>query len=101
MMQSITSTASAPFFSFEDAGIRRAIVEFASDWGDAQAAEDYHAGAILDADDVNAEGYTQARAVLAEGSARTDNPRTFETVFADAWSDAYAARIVFAEMRGW
>ena len=90
-----------PFFSFADAGIRRAVADFAADWGDAQATQDFYSESILEPDDVNAEGWTQARAVLTEGSARTDDPRAFERVFAGAWSDSYYARMRLAARRGW
>lgn len=90
-----------PFFSFADAGIRRAIEHFAADWGDALALEHLYGEAILDPDDTHAEGFSQARLVLVEGSARTDDPKAFERVFADAFEDGYSARIRLYARRGW
>lgn len=93
--------ATAPHFSFEDADARSLVVRFAADWGDAQAAEGWHAGVIVDADELDAQGAIEARAVLARGDATTDDASAFEKAFIGAWADAYTARIVFAEARGW
>lgn len=90
-----------PCFSFEDAGARSLVARFAAEWGDAQAAEGWHAGLIVDAAELDAQGAAEARACLERGDARTDDATTFEKAFAGAWADAYAARIIFAEQRGW
>lgn len=90
-----------PFFSFDDAGIRAAVSRFASDWGDAQAAEGYHAGLIVDGADLDGQGEIEAGLVLARGEARTDDASAFIRTFAGAWADGYAARIAFALTHGY
>ena len=90
-----------PVFSFDDAGIRLAIYRFASDWGDAQAAESYHAGLIVDAGELDGQGAIEAQAVLTRGDARTDDAPAFVRAFAGAWADGYAARIAFAFTHGY
>lgn len=90
-----------PFFSFEDAGIRSAISRFADGWGDAQAQMGWHDGLIVDASDLDAQAALECRALLARGDARTDDASAFERAFVPAWADAYAARIVAAEKRGY
>jgi hypothetical protein len=85
------SPNSPPFFSFTDAGIHRAIATLAADWGDAQAAEDWHAGQVVDAAELDGQGRIEARAILARGEAQTDDTSAFERHFAPAWADAYAA----------
>lgn len=92
---------STPFFSFTDAGIRYAIADFAADWGDAQAAEDWHVGQIVDAAELDGQGRIEARAILARGEVQTNDASAVERHFAPAWADAYAARLVAAEARGW
>ena len=90
-----------PYFSFEDAGARSLVARFASDWGDAQAAEDWHANAVTDADELDAQGEIAAGEVLVSGAARTDDTRAFIKAFAGAWADAYAARIIFTDRHGY
>lgn len=90
-----------PSFSFDDAGIRSAVSRFASDWGDAQAAQDWHAGSVADGADLDGAGAQEARTVLERGEARTDDAPAFIRTFAGAWADGYAARIVFALKHGY
>jgi hypothetical protein len=90
-----------PFFSFEDAGARALVARFAADWGDAQAAEGWHAGLIVDVDDLDGQGEIEAGEVLATGAARTDDASAFIKAFAGAWADGYYARIRFALRRGY
>jgi hypothetical protein len=96
-----TPPDSPPLFSFADTGIRRAIAAFAADWSDAQAAEDWLTGQVVDAAELNGQGRIEARAILSRGEAQTDDASAFEDHFAPAWADAYVARLVAAEARGW
>lgn len=90
-----------PCFSFEDAGALSLVARFAADWGDAQALEGWHAGLIVDVDDLDGQGRIEARAILARGDATTDNASAFEAAFYGAWADGYYARIRLALRRGY